>query len=254
MKVEQPFTRFVDVAELKDKLSKKQDSVKKQEPAKPNQPLLPSDQDLLEKAFNSKNGAKIQRLYSGDCLDYASRSEGDQALCNHLAFWLNKDPGRIDAAFRASSLMRPKWDEIHFSNGQAYGLETISKAIDSTNETYKDFSRKRATTYEPESAKHINAWEKPISLKEATAPDLKPDLLPGILGEITSAVSLATETHLELSAGLMLSVLGTACQGKFTVQVKPGYIEPVNVWILVALDSANRKSSIHGKMTKPLSE
>ena len=97
-------------------------------------------------------------------------------------------------------------------------------------------------------------WEKPVSLKKTTALELKPDLLPGILGEITSAVSLTTETPLELATRLILSVLGTACQGKFIVQVKPGYAEPVNIWVIVALDSANRKSSVHGKMTKPLSE
>ena len=96
-------------------------------------------------------------------------------------------------------------------------------------------------------------WEKPVSLKKTTALELKPDLLPGILGEITSAVSLTTETPLELATGLMLSVFATACQGKFIVQVKPGYTEPVNIWVIVALDPANRKSSVHGKMTKPLS-
>ncbi|OEU64731.1 MAG: hypothetical protein BBJ57_04000 [Desulfobacterales bacterium PC51MH44] len=93
-----------------------------------------------------------------------------------------------------------------------------------------------------------------MSLKETTAPELKPDFLPGILGEITRAVSIATETPLELAAGLILSVLGTASQGKFIVQVKPGYTEPVNLWTIVALDSANRKSSVLMKMTKPLSE
>ncbi|MBW2664093.1 MAG: DUF3987 domain-containing protein, partial [Deltaproteobacteria bacterium] len=33
-----------------------------------------------------------------------------------------------------------------------------------------------------------------------------------------------------------------------------GYTEPVNIWVIVALDPANRKSSVLMKMTKPLSE
>lgn len=97
-------------------------------------------------------------------------------------------------------------------------------------------------------------WESPVSLKETTAPELKPDLLPGILGEITRAISTATETPLELAVGLILPVLGTACHGKFIVQVKSGYKEPVNIWVIVALDPANRKSSVLIKMTKPLNE
>ena len=97
-------------------------------------------------------------------------------------------------------------------------------------------------------------WEKPVSLKETIAPELKPDLLPEILGEITRAVSTATETPLELAVGLVLPVLGTACQGKFIIQVKNGYSEPLNIWAIVALDPSNRKSSVLIKMTKPLSD
>ena len=116
------------------------------------------------------------------------------------------------------------------------------------------------TLHEPEGIRLTNKpkdqvpWKNPVSLKETTAPELKSDLLPGILGEITRAVSIATETPIELAAGLILPVLGTACQGKFTVQVKPGYAEPVNIWVIVALDPANRKSSVLVEMTKPLSK
>ena len=122
------------------------------------------------------------------------------------------------------------------------------------------YNPEKAITYEPACVRFTNKpedqgpWEKPVSLKESRAPELKPDLLPGILGEITRAVSIATETPLELAAGLILPVLGTACQGKFIVQVKRGYTEPINLWIIVALDPANRKSSVLIKMTKPLSE
>ena len=46
-------------------------------------------QELLEKAFKSKNGNKIKALCSGDISDYDNDHSGaDQALCNHLAFWL----------------------------------------------------------------------------------------------------------------------------------------------------------------------
>ena len=106
----------------------------------------------------------------------------------------------------------------------------------------------------PEQTEIVEVWEKPISLKAGTVPKLRDDLLPGILGEITRAVSIATETPLELAVGLILPVLGTACQGKFTVQVKPGYTEPTNIWVIVALDPGNRKSSVLMKITEPLNE
>ena len=133
------------------------------------------------------------------------------------------------------------------------GADSLAQFIDGYN-------IEKATTYKPADVRFTNEpedqrpWEEPVSLKETTAPELNPDLLPGILGEITKAVSIATETPLELAVGLILSVLGTACHGKFIVQVKTGYTEPVNIWVIVALDPANRKSSVLMKMAKPLSE
>jgi putative DNA primase/helicase len=101
---------------------------------------------------------------------------------------------------------------------------------------------------------NIDDWEEPIPLQENNPPGLDTNLLPGIIGDMARAVSIETETPFELAAGLILSVLGTACQGKFIVKIKPGYQEPVNIWTVTALDPANRKSSVLMKITKPLSQ
>jgi len=102
----------------------------------PSTPVL-DDQHLIDRAFKSKNGDKIQRLYSGDYSEHPSRSEADQALCNHLAFWFDRNPGAIDAAFRNSGLMREKWNEKHFGDGTTYGERTIQNAIAGTTSTYR---------------------------------------------------------------------------------------------------------------------
>lgn len=101
---------------------------------------------------------------------------------------------------------------------------------------------------------NIDEWEKPIPLKENNAPDLDPNILPGTIGDMARAVSIETETPFELAAGQILSVLGTACHGKFVVKIKPGYQEPVNLWTVTALDPANRKSAVLMKITRPLSQ
>ena len=93
-------------------------------------------------------------------------------------------------------------------------------------------------------------WEEPILLDDFCLPEMEP--LPGIIGEFSQVVSAATETPLELSQGLALAAVATACQGKAIVQVKSGYSEPVNVWVNVALESGNRKSSVHAEITRPL--
>lgn len=105
-------------------------------------PAMPNsmdDRELLEKAFNAKNGGLFARLWYGDTSMYATdknagRSNADLALCNMLAFWTGRDAVRMDSLFRQSGLMRAKWDESRA--GSTYGADTIQKAIDSCKEVY----------------------------------------------------------------------------------------------------------------------
>jgi hypothetical protein len=120
-----------------------------------------TDDELLQKAFNSKNGRVIQQLYSGDWqgAGFKSQSEADQALANHLSFWFGKDPAKVDYYFRQSGLMRPKWDEKH--GAQTYGEMTVNKAVNSNSPVY---SPQVGGNPEPVEDEEIDAipWPEPI--------------------------------------------------------------------------------------------
>ena len=84
--------------------------------------------DLVERAGSAKNGDKFMALWKGNTTGYSSHSQADQALCNMLAFYSGGNRDLIDAAFRASGLMRTKWDSKRGST--TYGGITIDKAIE----------------------------------------------------------------------------------------------------------------------------
>jgi len=87
-----------------------------------------SDTKLWQRMFNSGKGEEIQALYSGDLSRHNNdHSRADQALINHLAYWTNGDALRIDAMFRQSGLMRPKWDTKR--GVKTYGQKTIESAL-----------------------------------------------------------------------------------------------------------------------------
>ncbi|PFW04145.1 DNA primase [Bacillus thuringiensis] len=97
-----------------------------------------SNESLWEKMFRSKNGDEIRSLYNGSLIN-DDHSASDLALCNYLAFWTGKSATRMDAMFRESSLIRDKWDVIHFSDtNETYGERTIGVAISSTSTTILD--------------------------------------------------------------------------------------------------------------------
>ena len=93
-----------------------------------------SDRELIDRAMNAGNGSAFTSLWNGDISGYPSHSEADQALCNLLAFWTNKDAARIDSLFRQSGLMRDKWNRRQ--SGTTYGNITIQKAIAGCAEGY----------------------------------------------------------------------------------------------------------------------
>jgi hypothetical protein len=93
--------------------------------------------DRLKKAFAAQNGQSIARLFHGDTSDYnGDDSSADLALCSKLAFWCENRADVLDSMFRASRLMRDKWDARHNGNGDTYGQMTLSKALAGQIEFY----------------------------------------------------------------------------------------------------------------------
>ena len=88
-----------------------------------------NDEVLLGRARAAKNGTKFRALFDeGDTSAYGSQSEADLALCMILAFWTNRDAGRMDRLFRRSALFRPKWDQSS-GGGETYGERTVRTAV-----------------------------------------------------------------------------------------------------------------------------
>ncbi len=86
-----------------------------------------TDEEVIEKASNAKNGFKFQSLMAGEIPEGKSHSEADMSLASYLAFWSNGDIEQMDRLFRKSGLMRDKWDRAQ--SGSTYGEITLNKAV-----------------------------------------------------------------------------------------------------------------------------
>jgi len=100
----------------------------------------------------------------------------------------------------------------------------------------------------------VDEWPEPIPLEDQSLPELPNDLFPSWMENMVNAVALATETPKELAATLGLAALATTCQRTFEVEPEPGYVEPVNVWGIAAMESGNRKTAVLNAMTAPLQD
>lgn len=189
---------------------------------------LPADEIILRRMMGSRNGAKIQTLWNGGGHD--DQSAGDQSLCNHLAWWTDRDAAAVDRLFRQSGRMRTKWDEPHYRDGTTYGKATINEAI---SKCPKGFQWNGASTpgYEDKSNEPEDKKPRPdgfqfdcITSRELDEGDFRIDWLvdyflaagqAGVIGAFAKSMKTTIAIALALAIGT-----GTAFLGKFNVRRK----------------------------------
>jgi putative DNA primase/helicase len=77
-------------------------------------------------------------------------------------------------------------------------------------------------------------------------------LLPGALGEFAESLSAHTETPRELAALMSMAVTSASVAGRYQVEIREGYAEPLNLFVAAALESGNRKTAVVGAARRPL--
>ncbi|MFD0716119.1 DUF3987 domain-containing protein [Paenibacillus sp. GCM10027626] len=212
-----------------------------------------TDTEILEKLFRERQGAKWRTLYEQgwrEGLGYKSQSEADSALAYKLAFY-SGDAEQIRRIFSASALgKRGKWE-----SRADYQDRVITNAMDGQAERY---SRHFKQTQNEEASEHenhdVDGYEYPeiAPFEEYSVPAFPLEIFPKWLREYVGAVATFSQTPVDLAAMMALVSVAVAVHRRFKLEVFPGYIEPLCLYAIVALPSANRKSDVFSKMIEPI--
>ena len=98
-------------------------------------------------------------------------------------------------------------------------------------------------------------WEPPVPFGVAgEVPAFPVEVLPGWLGEYVAAVATATQTPPDLAGMLALAVLATVAAGAVEVEPRPGWREPLCLFVAVGMDAGARKSAVFTALTRPVAE
>jgi replicative DNA helicase len=98
-------------------------------------------------------------------------------------------------------------------------------------------------------------WAPPVPFgSTGEVPAFPVEVLPGWLGEYVAAVATATQTPPDLAGMLALAVLATVAAGAVEVQPRPGWQEPLCLFIAVGMDAGARKSSVFTALTRPVAD
>ncbi|WP_433051683.1 YfjI family protein [Dactylosporangium sp. CS-033363] len=96
-------------------------------------------------------------------------------------------------------------------------------------------------------------WDMPVPLGGRAAPPPFPvDVYPGWLADMVAGVAEFTQTDTAMAGTVALAVLSACAGGRLEVEAKPGWREPVNVFVAVIAEPGERKSPVHGALTAPL--
>lgn len=107
-------------------------------------------------------------------------------------------------------------------------------------------------TPEVYNAKGPVKWEDPIPFGRYTVAQFPVDTLPEDIGKYVLAVSKSTQTPVDMAGTVALAILSVCLQGKFSVQGKADWIEPLNTYSLVIAMPSERKSAVQHMMLKPV--
>jgi len=92
-------------------------------------------------------------------------------------------------------------------------------------------------------------------LPQKLLPDCFPlSALPPIGKDMVEAVSETLQVHPDIVACLLIGALSTCAVGKGSICVRPGYHEPLQLYIVVAADPSERKSSAVAHIFGPVYE
>jgi len=213
-------------------------------------PIAPVELDdlaLIERAKRSKNGVAFTALWAGDTTGCKSRSEADIAFCNMLAFWTNKDAARMDSLFRQSGLMREKWDRPQ--SGSTYGALTIQNAISTTREGYDPQIHSKPERVSAETNGTFEPFEPPNTSR---LPAFPMGSLPPVLRNMAASAAENLQVDPGMTAVAGLAVAALCVQGKYIINPKPGWVEPLNLYASVIARPSERKTPAQAVMTRPL--
>lgn len=105
---------------------------------------------------------------------------------------------------------------------------------------------------ESETALQPIRWEPPIPFETFDLPPFPVEALPPALRNYALAVSESTQTAVDLSAVAILAALAICAQRRCEIVGKPDWWEPLNLYTVIILPPAERKSAVLSHVLRPL--
>ena len=99
---------------------------------------------------------------------------------------------------------------------------------------------------------NFSEWQEPIFFDEFEIPKFPVEAFPPVISDYLKALSVSTQTPLEMSGVLVLGVLSTCLQKKFIVRASSDHKEVLCLYTAAVASPGERKSAVINELIAPL--
>lgn len=99
-----------------------------------------------------------------------------------------------------------------------------------------------------------SAWEEPLLFGKHTSMKFPLETLPENIRNFVAALSESVQTPIDMAGCAVLSIIAAAVQGKYVIQGKKDWQEPLNIYLTEIAPPSERKSAIQHAIVKPMSD
>ena len=97
-----------------------------------------------------------------------------------------------------------------------------------------------------------DTWEMPIPFGKYTVASFPTEALPEDIGNYVRAVAESTQTPVDMAGTAALAAIAVCLQGKYKIQGKDDWLEPLNGYFIVINPPSERKSAVESCIVRPL--
>ena len=207
--------------------------------------------------------------------------EGEKTITEFLAGLEPAEPSQTEPPFYTGNSI----PEGSRNNAMSHFAGRVLKRYGDTDKAYKAYLERAAQCEPPLSEKELGTiwksavkffrdkiegsegyvspqeynnpypgWSEPLPLSRFTMAPFPVDALPQPIADYVRAVAESTQTPVDMAGSIVLSVLSTCLQKKYRIQGKPGWVEPLNTYVIVIAPPSERKSSVLHLMLQPVND